>query len=351
MRAAWYAAASQVGVRDVADPEVVDPTDVVVRILFAGICGSDLWPYRGIVPHGDRGTGHEFIGVVAEAGADVRRFRPGQPVIAPFLFSDGECELCREGLQPLCAHAGIWGKDWAGAQAQAIRRPFADAVLVPLPRQEAEIDTDLARRLIPLCDVFATGTHGVVLAGVTEGDVVVVVVVVGDGAVGISAAMAALRRGAAEVLVVGEHPGRLAVAERAGARTLRVSRGEPAVESVRTALGGRLADRVVECVGMQDAFSTALDVVRPAGSVGFVGVPHAVDAIPPMRIFGRQLRLAGGVAPARHYLESLLAEVGAGQLDPSPLVDSVFSLEEVSEGYKAMDTNSALKVILDARHG
>jgi threonine dehydrogenase-like Zn-dependent dehydrogenase len=348
MRAAWYTAASTVGVRDVADPEVVDPTDVVVRILFAGICGSDLWPYRGIVPHGDRGTGHEFIGVVADTGAEVRRFRPGQPVIAPFLFSDGDCELCRDGLQPLCAHAGIWGKDWAGAQAQAIRVPFADAVLVPLPWQEAEIDADLARRLIPLCDVFATGTHGAVLAGVTEGDVVVVV---GDGAVGISAAIAALRRGAAEVLVVGENTGRLATAERAGARTLRVSRDEPAVECVRTALGGRLADRVVECVGMQDAFSTALDVVRPAGSVGFVGVPHAVDPIPPMRVFGRQLRLAGGVAPARHYLEGLLAEVSAGLLDPSPLVDSVFSLEEVSEGYKAMDAGSALKVILDARHG
>ena len=348
MRAAWYTAASQVGARDVPDPEVVDPTDVVVRILFAGICGSDLWPYRGIVPHGDRGTGHEFIGVVADAGAEVRRFRPGQPVIAPFLFSDGECEMCREGLQPLCAHAGIWGKDWAGAQAQAIRVPFADAVLVPLPWQEAEIDAGLARRLIPLCDVFATGTHGAVLAGVTEGDVVVVV---GDGAVGISAAMASLRRGASEVLVVGENLGRLAVAEQAGARTLRVSRGESAVESVRTALGGRLADRVVECVGMQDAFSTALDVARPGGSVGFVGVPHAVDPIPPMRVFGRQLRLAGGVAPARHYLEGLLAEVSAGQLDPSPLVDSVFSLEEVSEGYKAMDAGSALKVILDARHG
>jgi threonine dehydrogenase-like Zn-dependent dehydrogenase len=348
MRAAAHTGPSQVGVRDVADPEVVNPTDVVVRIVFAGICGSDLWPYRGVVPHSDWGSGHEFIGVVADVGAEVRRVRPGQPVIAPFLFSDGECELCRDGLQPLCAHAGIWGKDWAGAQAQAIRVPFADAVLVPVPWPESEIDTDLARRLIPLCDVFATGTHGAVLAGVAEGDVVVVV---GDGAVGISAAMASLRRGAAQVLVVGENPKRLAVAERAGARTLRVRRGASAVESVRAALGGRLADRVVECVGMQDAFSTALDVVRPAGSVGFVGVPHAVDPIPPTRIFDKQIRLAGGVAPARHYLEGLLAEVSEGRLDPSLLVDSVFSLEEVAEGYKAMDTSSALKVILDVRHG
>lgn len=323
MRAACYTAPSQVGVRDVGDPEIVDPTDVVVRILFAGICGSDLWPYRGIVPHGDRGTGREFIGVIEGIGAEVRSLRPGQP-----------------------------GTDWAGAQAQAIRVPFADAVLVPLSWQEAEIDTDLARRLIPLCDVFATGTHGAVLADVTEGDVVVVVVVVvGDGAVGISAAMAALRRGAAEVLVVGENPGRLTVAERAGARALRVSREEPAVESVRSALGGRLADRVVECVGMQSAFSTALDVVRPARSVGFVGVSHGVEPIPPLRVFGRQLRLAGGVAPARYYLEGFLAEVSAGQLDPSPLIDSVFSLEEVSEGYQAMGASSALKVILDTRHG
>lgn len=348
MRAARHAGPSHVDVFDSPDPVITDPTDVIVRILFAGICGSDLWAYRGILPRGNNGTGHEFLGVVEETGSAVKGLRPGQPVIAPFLFSDGDCELCQAGLQPLCDHAGIWGKDWAGAQAQAIRVPFADAMLVPLPWAEAEIDTDLARRLIPLCDVFATGTHGTVLAGVTSGDRVVIV---GDGAVGISAAMASLRSGAAETLVLGENPARLAVAENAGARTLRVSRDEPAAGAVRTALGGRLADRVVECVGMQAAFSTALDVVRPGGSVGFVGVPHAVDPIPPMRVFDKQIRLSGGVAPARHYLEGFLAEAAAGQLDPSPLVDSVFRLDDVSEAYKAMDTGSALKVVLDTRHG
>ncbi|MEV7010041.1 alcohol dehydrogenase catalytic domain-containing protein [Streptosporangium sp. NPDC051022] len=343
MRAAWFTEPGRIGVKDLPEPEVVDPGDVVVDILYAGICGSDLWTFRGLVPHGEGGIGHEFIGRVREVGQDVATLSPGDVVIAPFLFSEGGCEECRRGLQPLCAHAGIWGKDWAGAQAEAIRVPYADATLVRLPWPEAEIDDDLARRLIPLCDVFATGTHGVVLAGVESGDTVAVI---GDGAVGISAAMAAARAGAARVLLLGERDERLKVAEGAGARTLRVSRDESPVEAVREMLDGRLPDRVVECVGMQAAFDTALDVVRPAGSVGFVGVPHGVGQIAPMRLFGRQVRLAGGVAPARHYLPGLIDDVVGGRLDPSPLIDRVYRIDDLAEGYDEMDRGTALKAIL-----
>ncbi|WP_055481966.1 alcohol dehydrogenase catalytic domain-containing protein [Sphaerimonospora mesophila] len=343
MRGAWFSEPGRIEVRDLPEPRIADPGDVVVDIRYAGICGSDLWTFRGLVPHGEGGIGHEFIGRVREVGDAVRTLRPGDTVIAPFLFSDGDCEECRRGLQPLCAHAGIWGKDWAGAQAQSIRVPHADATLLALPWDEPEIDDDLARKLIPLCDVFATGMHGVALAGVERGDTVAVI---GDGAVGISAAMAAARAGADRVVLLGERTERLKVAEKAGALTLRVSREESPVPAVRELLGGRLPDRVVECVGMQAAFDTALDVVRPAGSVGFVGVPHGVGAIAPMRLFGRQVRLAGGVAPARHYLPGLIDDVVHGRLDPSPLIDRVHDLDDLAEGYAGMDGGTALKAIL-----
>lgn len=346
MRAAWLSGPSRIDVVDTPDPSVVEPTDVVVRILFAGVCGSDLWGYRGLIHRRPGGTGHEFVGVVADVGSKVLSFRVGDPVIAPFLFSDGTCTACRAGLQPLCPRAGIWGKNWAGAQAQAIRVPFADAVLVRLPWSAAEIDVPLAKRLIPLCDVLATGTHGAKLAGVSTGDHVIVV---GDGAVGVSAALASLRSGAADVLVLGERPERLQIAEQIGARSLRVERDEPDCEAVLAASGGRPADCAIECVGMQAAFDTALDVVRAAGSVSFVGVPNGIEPIPPGRIFNRQLRLAGGVAPARHYLDELLRDVRDDQLDPSILINRVCSLDDVAEAYEAMDGGHALKVLLDVR--
>lgn len=343
MLTAWLSKPFEQGVRDIPEPELVDPTDVIVRIRYAAICGSDLWTYRGMVGHREGQTGHEFLGEVVAAGSEVATVRPGDAVIAPFLFAEGSCEQCRRGLPTLCEKSGLWGKDWAGAQAEAIRVPYADAVLVPLPWQPTEIDDDLARKLIPLCDVFATGMHGAVLAGVGQCDTVAVI---GDGAVGISAAVAALRLGAGRVVVLGEQPARLAVAAGFGVETLAVSRDVPPKADLQELLGGRLPDRVVECVGLQGAFDTALDVVAPGGAVGFVGVPHGVGPIPPMRIFGRQIRLCGGVAPARTYLPELLAAVQAGQLDPSPLIDQVLGLNDVAEGYQAMHAGSALKVLL-----
>ncbi|MFD0887464.1 alcohol dehydrogenase catalytic domain-containing protein, partial [Streptosporangium algeriense] len=156
MRAAWFTEPGRIEVRDLPEPRVTDPGDAVVDILYAGICGSDLWTFRGLVPHAEGGIGHEFVGRVRQVGDDVHGLCPGDVVIAPFLFSEGGCEECRRGLQPLCERAGIWGKDWAGAQAEAIRVPYAEATLVRLPWREEEIDADLARALVPLCDVFAT---------------------------------------------------------------------------------------------------------------------------------------------------------------------------------------------------
>lgn len=343
MLTAWLTNPFETGTRDIPAPEVAGPGDAVVRIRYAGICGSDLWSYRGLVGHRQGQTGHEFLGEVTEVGPEVATLQPGDAVIAPFLFAEGSCEQCRRGLPTLCEQSGIWGRDGMGAQAEAIRVPYADAVLVPLPWAAGDLDDDLARRLLPLCDVFATGTHGAMMAGVGGGDTVAVI---GDGAVGISAAVAARRLGAGRVVLLGDQPARLAVAEGFGVETLQVSRDVSPKEDLRALLGGRLPGRVVECVGMQGAFDTALDVVEPAGAVGFVGVPHGVDPIPPMRIFGRQIQVCGGPAPARTYLPGLLAAVLAGELDLSPLIDRVIDLRDVAEGYEAMHTGEALKVLL-----
>ena len=343
MLTAWFNQPFETGTRDIPQPELAGPRDVIVRIRYAGICGSDLWTYRGLVERPAGQTGHEFLGEVIEAGPGVTTVRPGDAVIAPFLYAEGSCDQCQRGLPTLCEECGIWGRDGMGAQAEAIRVPYADAVLVPLPWTAGEIDDDLARRLIPLCDVFATGTHGAMMAGVSEGDTVAVI---GDGAVGISAAVAARRLGASRVVLLGEQPGRLAVAEGFGVITLQVSRDVSPEADLRAKLGGGLPDRVVECVGLQSSFDTALDVVAPAGAVGFVGLPHGVDPIPPMRIFGRQIQVCGGAAPARTYLPELLGAVQSGQLDPSPLIDRVVSLRDVASGYEAMHTGESLKVLL-----
>jgi threonine dehydrogenase-like Zn-dependent dehydrogenase len=343
MRTAWLNGPADISIVDVDEPVIQDPRDVIVDITYSAICGSDLWVYRGLVPKEPGSTGHEFIGRVREVGAAVTGFSPGDSIIAPFAYSEGSCSECARGLQPLCADSGLWGKDGPGAQAESIRVPFADATLVKLPWAQEEIDTDLARKLIPLADVFATGTHGAVLAGVTAGDTVAVV---GDGAVGISAAHAALRMGAGRVVLLGEQDARLSVAEGFGIETLKVGRTEPGAERFREANGGVLADRVIECVGMQAAFDTALDLVRPGGALGFVGVPHGVQTIPPMKIFGKAVHLAGGVAPARYYLPQLIEDVWQGRLDPSPLIDRSFALADVAKGYAAMQSGDALKVVL-----
>ncbi|WOF22865.1 alcohol dehydrogenase catalytic domain-containing protein [Microbacterium betulae] len=343
MLSAWFRGTGEIDVREVDDPVIVDPRDVVVDISYAGICGSDLWGYRGLLDRPAGSTGHEFIGRVREVGGAVRSLAPGDGVIAPFMYADGTCVECRRGLQPHCANAGRWGKEVPGAQAERIRVPYAEATLVKLPWEADAIDRELARKLIPLTDVFATGTHGASLAGVGSGDVVAVV---GDGAVGISAAIASVRRDAARVILFGEQEARLSVAARYGVETVRVDRDESAAERLRSLNGGALADRVVECVGLEAAFDSALGLVRPGGSMGFVGVPHGVDRLPPMRVFDNQTTLAGGVAPVRRYLWQLVNDTFAGGLDVSPLVDRTLPLSDVAAGYEAMSSGEALKVML-----
>ncbi|MFV0373169.1 alcohol dehydrogenase catalytic domain-containing protein [Microbacterium sp.] len=347
MRSSWSAGPADIGIREVDDPVLVNPDDVIVDVRYAAICGSDLWPYRGLLPRHEPGsTGHEFLGVVSEVGETVSGFQVGDAVIAPFMYSDGICPECRRGLQSQCARGGLWGRDGVGAQTERIRVPFADTTLVALPWADAEIDDALAMRLLPLADVFATGYHGAVLAGVGPGDVVVVV---GDGAVGLSAAIAAGMLGAGRVVLMGGNPQRLRVAAARGIETLRVFPTDVGAERLAEAFGDLIVDRVIEAVGMQAAFDTALDVVRVGGSVGFVGVPHGVDAIAPMRLFSKAVHLAGGTAPARHYLERFVAETRAGRLDVSVLIDRMLPFDAIKDGYEAMDTGESLKVVLRIR--
>jgi hypothetical protein len=342
VRATVYHGPGDVRVEQVPDAGLRERTDALVRVTHACICGSDLWPFRGegAWKPGAR-TGHEFMGIVQDVGADVRTVRKGDRVIAPFAFSDGTCEFCREGLQTSCVHGGFWGGHHDGGQGEAVRVPLADGTLVPLPAEVDLTDTWLARSLATLTDVMGTGHHAARLAGVRRGGTVVVV---GDGAVGLCGVLAARRLGADRVIILGHHETRLAVARGFGATDVVTERGVDAVERVRQ-LTGVGAESVLECVGTQQALDTAIGVARPGGSIGYVGAPHfeRIDFRP---LFQRNVALRGGVAPVRAYLPELLTDVLAGRLDPSPVLDFTVGLDAVPQGYAAMDERRAIKTLV-----
>ena len=341
MRAAVFEGPGNIRIQQVPDPEVELSTDAVVRVVTAGICGSDLWSYRG---YGQRmpgaRIGHEFLGVVEDVGADVRTVRAGDLVLSPFTWSDGTCEYCIDGLPTSCVDGGIFaepGHD--GAQGEALRVPHADGTLVVVPLALQDADPGL---LLPLCDVLPTGHHAAKVAGVRFGHRVVVV---GDGAVGLCAVVAARRLGAESVVLIGHHEQRLELASRLGATDTVLGRGEEAVEQAMTITGG--AHAVLECVGAQASLDTAIAVARDGATIGYVGVPHLVEGIDLRLLFGRNIAIAGGVAPARAYLPELLKDVALGHLDVSAVFDATVGLEGVPDGYVAMDTRKAVKVRVD----
>ncbi|MGP4112792.1 zinc-binding dehydrogenase [Streptomyces sp. 4N509B] len=340
MRAAVLEQVGRVRLVDVPDPVIRRPGDALVRVCLAAVCGSDLWPYRGresFTP-GDR-MGHEWIGVVEEVGTDVARVRPGDLVLAPFAFADGTCLACRDGLFTSCPDGGFWGGHHDGGQAEAVRVPFADGTLVPV-REAA--DAALLRRLLPLTDVMATGVHAASLADVRPGSTVVVL---GDGAVGLCATLAARRAGAERVILLGRHPERGDLARRMGATDLLAADDPATVGLVREETGGGVP-AVAECAGTQSAVDLAIDLVRAGGTIGSVGVPHGVDRVDLYRLFRHNITLRAGVAPARRYLEPLLADVLTGRLDPSPVLSAVLPLDAVATAYQAMDSRQAVKVAL-----
>jgi threonine dehydrogenase-like Zn-dependent dehydrogenase len=343
MLAAVIHAPYDIRMDEVPDPYVQQPTDAVVRVTHACICGSDLWAYRGVAKRqpGQR-IGHEFVGVVEDVGASVRGLRVGDHVVAPFVWSDGNCVFCREGLYTSCVHGGAWGQLGSdGAQGMAVRVPYADGTLVALP---SGLDDAALVRILTLSDVMCTGHHAALAAGVAEGKTVAVV---GDGAVGLCAVLAARRLGAQRIILLGRHEARTALGKRFGATDAVAQRGEEAIAAVKELTAGEGAHAVIEAVGTEQSMRTAIAIARDGGGVGFVGVPHGGAAgVDIGQMFGRNVSLAGGVAPVRAYIPELLADVLAGSLDPSPVFDVRVGLDGVPDGYAAMNERTALKVLV-----
>ena len=341
MRATLMYGAADVRVEEVADPVIHEPTDAVVRVLRSCICGSDLWPYRSMPAseHGRR-MGHEFLGVIEDTGTEVRGFKRGDLVVAPFVWSDGTCDFCREGLQTSCRHGGLWGGDLDGGQGEAVRVPQASGTLVRLP---AGVDEALLPSLLTLSDVMCTGHHAAVSARVSPGTAVTVV---GDGAVGLCAVLAARRLGAEQIILMGRHKGRTDLGLEFGATDVVAERGEEGIARVRELTSGNGTHAVLECVGTREAIETSIGVVRDGGVVGRVGAAQ-YDEVP--LGFGTILRnvgVAGGVAPARAYIEDLLPGVLDGSLQPGKVFDRTITLGQTPDGYRAMADRQALKVLI-----
>jgi threonine dehydrogenase-like Zn-dependent dehydrogenase len=343
MRATVMYGAGDVRVETVPDTGLIEPTDAVVVVTRAAICGSDLWPYKSMEPsETGRRMGHEFIGVVESVGDDVQTLKAGDVVVTPFVWSDGTCVFCREGLHTSCLHGGRYGSDGVdGGQAEAVRVPQADGTLVVLPVGR---DDELMPSLLALSDVMATGHHAALSAEVGPGKTVAVV---GDGAVGLCGVIAARRLGAERIIILGRHPDRIAIAQEFGATDVVSERGDESVERVRELTDGFGAHSVLECVGLEQATVTALRVARVGGAVGRVGVPQEESIPEASRTFFDNVTIAGGPAPARAYIEELLPDVLEGRIEPGRVFDQVGPLDDVPDGYRAMNDREALKVLIE----
>jgi threonine dehydrogenase-like Zn-dependent dehydrogenase len=338
MRATLMYGAGDVRVENVPDAHLIEQTDALVRVTRAGICGSDLWPYKSMeASETGRRMGHEFIGVVEDIGEDVRTLRVGDLVVSPFLWSDGSCVFCQEGLPSECLHGGRYGGDDVdGGQGEAVRVPQADGTLVVLP---VDKDDALMPSLLTLSDVMGTGHHAAVAAKVGPGKSTAVV---GDGAVGLCGVIASKRLGAEQIILLGSNPHRIALGQDFGATDVVRERGDQAIERVRELTGGLGAHSVLECVGLEQAVETALEIARPGGAVGRVGIPEH-DVTPTGVAFWKNATIGGGPAPVRAYIEELLPDVLEGRIEPGRVFDRTGSLDEVPDGYRAMNEREVLK--------
>ena len=334
--------AGDVRVETVPDPKILEPTDAVVTVTRSCICGSDLWPYKSRkAADPPARMGHEFIGVVDSVGKDVRTVKPGDVVVAPFAWSDGTCEFCQEGLQTSCLHGGWWGgTKLDGGQGEAVRVPQADGTLVVLPVGR---DDALMPSLLTLSDVMGTGHHAALAAKVGPGKSVAVV---GDGAVGLCGVIAARRLGAEQIIMLGRHPDRIALAKEFGATEIVSERGEAAIDKVRGLTKGLGVHSVLECVGYEESMFTALGIARAGGAVGRVGVPQS-QAIPSAKpTFSDNITISGGPAPVRAYIEELMPDILEGRIQPGKVFDRVINLDGVPDGYRAMNDREAIKVMI-----
>ncbi len=342
MRATIMHAAGDVRIEKVPDPTIIESTNALLRVTRACICGSDLWPYQ-TMQRSDRGQpkGHEAIGVVEAVGTDVRTVKRGDVVVMPFASSDGTCIFCHEGLPTACVHLSFFGNAGNdGAQAEAIRIPYADGTLFPLPVGK---DDALMPSLLTLSDVMGTGHHAAVAAKVGPGKDVAVV---GDGAVGLCGVIAAKRLGAERIVLLGRHPDRIALAREFGATDIVSERGPEAIERVRELTGGHGVHAVLECVGLAQAMETAVEITRAGGAIGRVGVPQDAAMPGSQTAFYHNVTVGGGPAPVRAYIPELLPDILEGRIQPGRVFDRVVDLDGVPGGYRDMNDRKALKVMV-----
>ena len=317
-------------------PKIIKPTDAIIRISATCVCGSDLWPYRGINPVTQpTPMGHEYCGIVEQIGSAVTSIKPGQFVIGSFFASDNTCPNCQIGYQSGCQHAEFVGT----AQAPLLRVPLADGTLVATPDVPAD---ELIPNLLALSDVMGTGWFAADAANVKPGKTVAVV---GDGAVGLLAVLSAKLMGAERIIAMSRHESRQKLAREFGATDIVNERGDEGVARIKELTGGIGADSVLECVGTQDSMMQAIHSTRKGGYVGYVGVPHGVE-LNGEQLFYAHVHLHGGPAPVRHFLPGLIDLVLNGKINPGKVFDLTLPLEQVAEGYRAMDERRAIKTLL-----
>ncbi|WP_127125224.1 zinc-dependent alcohol dehydrogenase family protein [Georgenia sp. SYP-B2076] len=338
MRGAVLHAPGDVRVEERDRPAIVEPTDAVIRVTAACICGSDLWPYRGIDTYdGPQPMGHEYVGVVEEIGDEVKDIKVGDFVVGSFFASDNTCEICRAGYQSRCVHKVPMGR--FGTQAELLRVPLADGTLVATPGMP---DADLVPSLLAASDVLGTGWFGAVAAEAGPGKTVAVV---GDGAVGLLAVLAAKQLGAERIIAMSRHEPRQRLAREFGATDIVTERGAEGVARIKELTGGLGAHSVIEAVGTEESMMQAIRSTRPGGHVGYVGVTHGVD-LPGGELFFSSVHLHGGPAPVRRFLPELVQLIWARKIEPGKVFDLELPLEEAAEGYRAMDERRAIKTLL-----
>lgn len=338
MRGAVLHAPGDVRVEDRDDPQIIAPSDAIIRLSATCVCGSDLWPYRGIEKNdGPTPMGHEYVGIVEEVGGDVRTLRPGQFVVGSFFACDNTCEICRAGYQSSCVHREFVGA--GGAQAQYLRVPLADGTLVATPDVPSD---DLIPSFLAASDVLGTGWFAAVAAEAGPGKTVAVV---GDGAVGLLGVLAAKQLGAERIIAMSRHEPRQKLARDFGATDIVTERGDDGVARIKDLTGGLGAHSVIEAVGTQESMMQAIRSTRPGGHVGYVGVSHDVQ-LPGDALFYSHVHLHGGPAPVRRFLPDLIDRIGNRQIDPGKVFDLSLPLEQAAEGYQAMDERRAIKVLL-----
>ncbi|WP_144796094.1 zinc-binding dehydrogenase [Microbacterium paludicola] len=342
MRATLMYNAGDVRVEDVPEPTIQDPTDAIIRVTYACVCGSDLHPYHSLeeTPEGRR-MGHEAIGVVEQIGSDVAHLSVGDTVIVPFAWSDNTCSFCRDGITTSCVHGGFFDGAASATQAEKLLVPQADGTAVVIP---AGTDEALMPSLLTLSDVYLTGYHAAHKGGVETGKTVVVI---GDGAVGLSAVLASKQLGAETIILMGRHEDRTTLGREFGATHVVPERGEEGIAKVLEITGGEGAHVVLEAVGHMPAYEQAYGIVRPGGTISRVGVPQYEEApVGFASLFGKNATLTGGPATVRAYLEAALPQVLDGTIDPGRVFDRELPLDEIAEAYRLMDSREALKVLI-----